>query len=716
MGVTSSDNEVTGTVTGSVVQANSVVGGVHFHQVDRSWVTPQQLPGAFPYFVGRAPELSRLTAVLDDGASEVTTLVISAVSGTAGVGKTTLAVHWAHQAVARFPDGQLYVNLRGFDPTGVPVHPAEAIRGFLDAFQIAPDRIPTGFDAQVALYRSLLAGRRVLVVLDNAHSSEQVRPLLPGNPTCVVLVTSRDQLTSLIAREGARPMTLKVLSDEEAVELLTRRLDARRVDSERGAVQELIKLCARLPLALGLVTAHAATHPDLPLTTLAEELRDERLRLDVLDAGDRHSGARAVFSWSYRALTSSAARLFRLLGVHPGPTISPPAAAALAGVPLAEVRATLAELTRAHLLEQPSPGRYQFHDLLRSYAAELAAAEETGARREAAVRRVLDFFLQTCSAADRRIAPQRERIDLRQPAPDVAPLDIADEEQALAWFVAEHATLPVLIDQAIRHGLDVHAWQLAWTLATYFERQGHWQDWVTTQQAALSAATRLNDRAAQARAHRFLSRAAIRLGRYEEAASHLQHALDLYQDMGKPLGQARTHIAFSWVRELQERYTEAVDHAARALDLFRTAGNRAGQARALDQLGWEQALLGDHARGRVNCEAALALFRDLEHRPGLADTLDSLGYIHHHLDDHAKALRHYEQSIALSGQLGDCYTEATTWARMGDTYLVMGDRSAAEKVWRQALTLLDRLSHPDAQDVRAKLAELEGQSSRPGKR
>ncbi|HEX7309403.1 ATP-binding protein [Lentzea sp.] len=707
MSVTSNGNEVGGTVTGSVLQAGSVQGGVHFHHVDHSWVTPQQLPGAFPYFVGRAAELSQLTAALDDVSSEVTTLVISAVSGTAGVGKTTLAVHWAHQAVARFPDGQLYVNLRGFDPSGVPVHPADAIRGFLDAFQIAPDRIPTGFDAQVALYRSLLAERRVLVVLDNAHSSEQVRPLLPGNPTCAVLVTSRDRLTSLIAREGALPLTLKVLSDEEAVDLLTRRLDACRVDAEPEAVQEIIALCARLPLALGLVTAHAATHPDLPLTTLAEELRDERVRLDVLDAGDSHSGARAVFSWSYRALTDGAAALFRLLGVHPGPTISPPAAAALVGVPVSEVRAPLAELTRAHLLEQPSAGRYQFHDLLRSYAAELAAAEETDARRHAAVRRMLDFHLLTCSAADRRIAPQRERVELHPPAPDVHPLDIADEEQALAWFVAEHATLPVIIDQAVRCGLDVHAWQLAWTLATYLERQGHWQEWVATQQAALSAATRLDDRAAQARAHRLLSRAAIRLGRYDEAVPHLQRALDLYRDLGKPIGQARTHIAFSWVRELQELYPEAVDHAARALDLFRAAGNRAGEARALDQLGWEQALLGDHARGRANCEAALALFRELGHRPGLADTLDSLGYIHHHLGDHAQAVRHYEQSIALSSQLGDYYTEATTWARLGDAYLGAGEHLTAARMWQQALTLLDRLSHPDADDVRTKLAALE---------
>ncbi|MEU4744361.1 NB-ARC domain-containing protein, partial [Actinosynnema sp. NPDC023658] len=483
MSVTNEGNDLGGSVVGSVLQARDVQGGVHFHQVvdpaDRSWVTPRQLPGAFPYFVGREPELARLTGVLDDAAENGATLVISAISGTAGVGKTTLAVHWAHQAAKRFPDGQLYVNLRGFDPTGVPMPPAEAIRGFLDAFQVPPERIPTGFDALLGLYRSTLAGRRVLLILDNARSSEQVRPLLPGHPTCLTLITSRDRLTGLIARDGARPMTLKVMEDDEAVELLRRRLGAHRVEAEPRAVQQLIRLCARLPLALALVAARAMTQEDLALATLAEELRDERRRFDALDAGDSQDGARAVFSWSYRALTPDAAALFRLLGLHPGTTVSAPAAAALVGVRPSEVRAPLAELVRAHLLERLGSGRYQSHDLLRSYAAELAADEEPAVSRRAAVRRMLDFYLRTCSAADRRIAPQRERIALQQPTEDVEPLPVVDEQEALDWFAAERATLPVVIDHAVHHGLDTYAWQLAWTLATYLERQGHWQDWVS---------------------------------------------------------------------------------------------------------------------------------------------------------------------------------------------------------------------------------------------
>ncbi|MFE9749369.1 tetratricopeptide repeat protein [Saccharothrix saharensis] len=718
MSATNNENHLDGHASGPVVQAGLVHGGVHIHHgpegTDRPQVTPRQLPAEFPHFVGRASELDQLTEVLDNSAEDGATLVISAISGTAGVGKTTLAVHWAHRAAERFPDGQLYVNLRGFDPTGVPVPPAEALRGFLDAFQVPPERIPTDFGALQGLYRTTLAGRRVLLILDNARSSEQVRPLLPGQGTCLTLITSRDQLTGLVARNGARPMTLKVLKDDEAVELLRRRLGAPRVAAEPDAVSDLIRLCARLPLALALVAARAETQEDLELATLAEELRDERRRFDALDAGDSDDSARAVFSWSYRALTPDAARLFRLLGLHPGSTVSAAAAAALAGVRASDVRAPMAELVRAHLVERLGSGRYQCHDLLRSYAAELAAAEEPDARRRAAVRRLLDFSVQTFAAADRRIAPQRERIALQPPTEDVEPLDIVDEQRALDWFVAERAAVPGVIDLAVHHGFDIHVWQLAWTVATYLERQGHWQDWVATQEAALSAAKRLDDRAAQARTRRLLSRAAIRLGRHDDAATHLQHALDLYQDLGRELGQARTHIVFSWVRELQQRYGEAVEHAARALDLFRAAGNRAGEARALDQLGWEQALLGEHAQALTNCQDALVLFRELDHRPGLADTLDSLGYIHHHLGDHTAAIGHYEQSITLSGQLGDYYTEATTWSRMGDTYVVLDRRSTAAQMWRRALTLLDRLVHPDADEVRAKLAALVGPEPRPG--
>ncbi|MGW5053920.1 tetratricopeptide repeat protein [Actinokineospora sp. NPDC004072] len=339
----------------------------------------------------------------------------------------------------------------------------------------------------------------------------------------------------------------------------------------------------------------------------------------------------------------------------------------------------------------------------------MAAEVEPEAQRRAAVGRVLDFYLHTSATADRLIAPQRGRVGLESATSEVRPGEISGDQQALEWFVNEHQTLMAAIDHALQHRFDAHAWQLAWTLATYFERHGHWYDWITTQQAAITATTRLADRAAKARAHRLFSRAAIRLGRHEEAATHLRHALDIYREMDKRLDQARTHIVFSWVRELQERYAEAVDHAAQALDLFRTAGHRAGQARALDQLGWEQALLGDLPEALHNCQQALVLFTDLDHRPGLGDTLDSLGYIHHHLGCHSQALDLYEQSIAITQQLGDRYTEATTWSRMGDTYLALDDLANAESTWRTALGLLEDLAHPDAKSVRDKLSRLLGE-------
>src|SRR5439155_12904450 len=320
-------------------------------------------------------ELHRLDALLDGGDAP-TAVVVTAISGTAGIGKTALAVHWAHHARGRFPDGQLYVNLRGYDPAGQPVSPDEAIRGFLAALGVPPERMPPALAAQVSLYRSLLATRRVLVVLDNASDADQVRPLLPGAPGCLVLVTSRDSLVSLVAAEGARPLVLDLLPPGEARQLLTRRLDAARTAAEPDAVEDIVAACARLPLALAIAAARAATNPRLRLAALAAELREN---LDALHGGDATSDVRAVFSSSYRTLTPPAARLFRLLSLCPGADVSAAATASLAGLPPARVRPLLAELTRAHLVSEHAAGRYTMHDLLRAYAAEQARAADPDA-------------------------------------------------------------------------------------------------------------------------------------------------------------------------------------------------------------------------------------------------------------------------------------------------------------------------------------------------
>jgi transcriptional regulator with XRE-family HTH domain len=400
-------------------------------------VVPRQLPAAATHFAGRAAELKALDGPLDRAGCDARgSVVICAISGTAGVGKTALAVHWAHSAAQRFPDGQLYVNLRGFDPSGTPVTPAEAIHGFLGALHVPAGRLPESLDAQAGLFRSLLAGRRMLIVLDNARDAAQIRPLLPGSDACCVIVTSRSQLTSLVAEQGAHPLTLDVLTEAEARELLSRRLGPERIAGESEAVDELIGRCARLPLALAIVAARAAVGPCHPLTALVEELRDTRSRLDALDAGDSATSARAMFSWSYQSLSGPAARMFRLLGVHPGPDISGPAAASLAGVRLDQAHEMLRELTRANLLGEGPARRFAFHGLLRAYAAERACAEESDAARRAALDRVLGHYRHCALAAAEPPSTPHEASAtvLSRPAP--ARADVAAHKQARTWFEA----------------------------------------------------------------------------------------------------------------------------------------------------------------------------------------------------------------------------------------------------------------------------------------
>ncbi|MGX7673340.1 tetratricopeptide repeat protein [Plantactinospora sp. DSM 117369] len=664
---------------------------------------PAQLPPDVYGFAGRSNELDQLDTILDAAAEQPTAVVISALSGTAGVGKTALAVHWAHRVADRFGDGQLYVNLRGFDPGGSVMNPAEAVRGFLDAFAVPPQQIPAGLDAQIGLYRSLLAGRRVLVVLDNVRDADQVRPLLPGAPGCLVVVTSRNQLSGLVAAEGARPIALDLLSVDEARQLLTRRLGAARVAVELPAVDEIIARCARLPLALAIVAARAAIDPRLPLATLAGELRDARGSLDAFAGADAAIDARSVFSWSYRALSPGAARLFRLLGVHPGPDIGLPAAASLGGSPPAHVGPLLAELTRAHLVAKQAPGRFAFHDLLRAYAAELAHALDDEDDRNAAVHRVLDHYLHTAHRAARLLDPHRDLITLADVHPGTTAEELVDEAGATAWFNAEHAVLLEVVRLAAQAGFGTHTWQLTWTLTDFFDRGGHWQDQITAHTAALAAARRLANRTGQAYAHRGLARAYARQGREDDAYTHYREALALFRELGDHTGQAYTHRGLAWVYEQKGRCGEALRHAQRALDLYRTAGHRGGQARALNSVGWFHTLLGDHQQALTHCQQAIVLHQEIGDRPGEADTWDSLGYAHHQLGDHHQAAACYQHALDLIRSFGDRYSEAAVLNHLGDTRRAAGDIDESRRIWQRTLDILDQLGHPEAEQVRAKL-------------
>ncbi|MGW8878672.1 AfsR/SARP family transcriptional regulator [Streptomyces mirabilis] len=667
---------------------------------------PAQLPLDLPTFTGRRAELAEVLAPRSSEGRSAETVVISAIGGMAGIGKTTLAVHWAHRVADRYPDGQLYVNLRGFDPSGAVMRPDEAVRGFLDTLGVPPERVPHGLDAQAALYRSMLAGRRFLVLLDNARDSDHVRPLLPGTPGCLTIVTSRNQLSGLVAAHGAHSLTLRPLGTDEGRELLIRRLGAERVSAEREAAAEITALCGGLPLALACVAARAATHPHFSLSAVAAELREAHGSLDAFIEADTSADVSAVFSWSSRALSPAAARLFRLLGLHPGPDFTAPAAAALAGLAVREARLLLTELSRVHLINEHAPGRYAFHDLLRAYAAELAHTRHGEAGCRAAVNQLFEHYLYTAHAAGRLIAPYVDTMPLPPLPEGILPEPLADDESALAWLAAEYAVLLAVIDVATDSGADRLVCLLVSSLERFFDRQGHWHDWAAVQRTALEAALRLSDPVVEAHGLLGLARVAGRLGLRDEAGAHLDRVLGLFTELGDDVGRAYVHLSLGWEAEQRGDLPGALRHDQLALDLFRATGRQAAQATALNAVGWDHATLGDHQQALDHCLEALTIQRNLGDHVGQAATWDSIAYAHHNLGDHPQALTSYRNALTIFRDLGVPAEEAGTLVRIGDTHRATGDHEAARAAWRSALTLFTELAHPDAERVRVRLEEL----------
>ncbi|MEV6492478.1 BTAD domain-containing putative transcriptional regulator, partial [Actinoplanes sp. NPDC051633] len=509
---------------------------------------PAQLPHAPADFVGRADAVRHLDSLLEEEGASGGTVVISAIAGTAGVGKTTLALHWAHRIRHRFPDGQLHVNLRGFHPAGSPLEPTEVLKGFIEALGVSSQRIPASVESQIGLYRSLLADRRVLILLDNALDSDQVRPLLPGTAGCLVIVTSRHDLTGLVAVEDARPIALDLLSPAEARVLLRRRIGAARLDAEPAAVDQIIAACARLPLALTVAAARAATRPGYPLRVLADELHQARRRLDAFDDGDRATDVRAVFSWSYQSLSPAAARLFRLMALHLGQDAAAPAVASLAGVPVADLRAPMSELIRAHLVTEHVFGRFGFHDLLRAYAAELTQTVDTAADRDAAIRRLLDHYIHTANRAQRLLGPPEplappHAVTIEVPAmlDGVAVAEITGHDEAMSWFDTELSDLLAALVQAFDAGFAEQAWLLTIALTPFLESQGVWYD-----EWSGELASRPDELHQRALVQRLLGRACARLGRHDQAQDHLREALGHYRCAGDVVGQAMVHRDLCW--------------------------------------------------------------------------------------------------------------------------------------------------------------------------
>jgi DNA-binding SARP family transcriptional activator/tetratricopeptide (TPR) repeat protein len=687
---------------------------------------PRQLPAGVAHFAGRDDELAELAGLLDQAGAEPPAVVISAIGGTAGVGKTALAVQWAHQVTARFPDGQLYVNLRGYDP-GPPVTAADALAGFLRALGVDGADIPAEEDERAARYRSLLAGRRLLVVLDNAASVEQVRPLLPGSAGCVVIVTSRDALPGLVARDGARRLELDLLPLAEAVGLL-RALIGSRVDGDPAAAAALAERCVRLPLALRVAAEFAAARPQAPLAGLAGELADQQRRLDLLNAGgDPRTAVRAVFSWSCRHLDADAARAFRLAALHPSPDFDPYAVAALTGTTVEQTRRALAVLARAHLVQPAGPGRYGLHDLLRAYAAELAATEDGEESGRAALTRLFDYYLAGAAAAMDALYPADRHHRPRPPASAGPVPPLTTVAAAQDWLNAERASLVAVAAHAAAGGWPGHAIAMAGTLSHYFRICGRYLEAQAVFAAALQAARQAGDLAAQADSLRHLGIFDFWQGHYPQAASKLGSALELSRQLGDQRGQVQTLNDLGLVDWRQGRLQEAEGHYRQALALSRGIGERFSESRALTNLGnielrqghYEQAA-GHHREslaifrelGERNAEAtaldnlgevlcrqgryqqadehlrrALAVFRELGNRSGEADVLQNLGHIHGEQAQYQQAAALHRQALAIGREIGDRSTETEALNNLGETLSGAGLPGQARARHREALTL-----------------------------
>jgi tetratricopeptide (TPR) repeat protein len=573
-------------------------------------VVPRQLPAPPRGFTGRTGELRVLSRLLERGTKDPGDVLIAALTGMAGIGKTALAVHWAHAVAGQYPDGQLFVNLQGFGPSGAPVAPAAALSGFLAALGVPSARIPADTHGRAALYRSLLAGRRMLIVLDNARNAEQVRPLLPGSPGCFVLVTSRNWLAGLAAAEGAQPVPLAVLTESESHDVLAANLGVSRTNGEPAAVSELISLCGGLPLALRNVAARVGARPGVPLAAFAASMRDVGMRLDALETREAATSVRMVFSWSRAKLGKAAARMFRLLAMHPGPDITVPAAASLAGVPDGQAHLALAELCDEHLLTEHVPGRYACHDLVRAYAAESAYDTDSAAERRAAVYRVLDYYLHTASLAADFLSPHHTDFTPSRPQLGVTLEKIGGPGHAAEWFDNERQVLLAVVVAAAEQGFTPHAWELPWVAGWYYQGEECWLRLAAAQQSALGVAVRLGDATGQAMAHQHLGWLRFLLGDADSAAGHLDAAAELARKTDDGRIGALTAICRAYVLQSQGRAVEAMIAATHALRLYQATGDRRGEVRALYMIGWHLVQLGDHEQAADFSSTALRVYRE----------------------------------------------------------------------------------------------------------
>jgi DNA-binding SARP family transcriptional activator len=660
-------------------------------------VRPAQLPPDLPAFAGRRAELKHLESLLPSKG-----LVTVAIDGMPGSGKTTLAVHWAHSVAGRFPDGQLYVNMRGFDPNHNELPPAEALRGFLDALGVHPARVPSTVDAQSALYRSLLSDRRVLVLIDNARDVADVRPLLPGAAGCHVIVTSRNRMSGLVASEGAYPVTLHSLSYDDARETLLRRLGPEKVDAEPDAVEEIIALCGRLPLALAIVAARAAAYPHFPLSAIITKLGQAKGTL----AGFRDDDAldvQTAFSWSYRILTPAAAQLFRLLSLHSGPDISVGAAASLAGQSVPATQSLLEELTRTRFLTEHELGRYIAHELIRAYGIDQRNQFDSPDEQREALGRLLDYYLHSSYAAYLRMQPTQVAAPPPAPRPGVVPEEITGFSAALDWFNAERLVLGLLVKTAADEGLSHHSWTLAITLQQFYQRRGLAHDWESTMATGLAAAMDAADKPGQALMHRSIAGAYFMLNRTDFSLEHLRQAEKLFGELGYTIEHAYLYSNFGTVLGKLGEYQNAIGYHQRALALYELAGERKGTAVSLHMIASCQAKLGDHLAAIQPITQAMQIYGEVQDLHGEGNCWAALGEIHHDLGDYPRAAHCFRLAADIYRQVDADVEVADALLSLGDTLDAASAPIEAQISWRAALAVFDKLRLPVGDQVRARL-------------
>jgi DNA-binding SARP family transcriptional activator len=649
----------------------------------RRRAVPRQLPVSSRFFTGRTVELSTLDG-LGTG--------VTAIVGAAGTGKTTLAVHWGHRTVDRFPDGQLYVNLRGFGP-GKPLDPAVALETLLRSLGVPAGQIPAHLDAQTGLLRTLLAGQRTLLILDNAVDSEQVRPLLPGAGP-LVLVTSRNQLRGLVGRDGARRLRLDPLTPPEAGALLERVVGPARTRAEPAAVTELTAAVGQLPLALMIVAEHAARQSAMRLADLATELRTDR-HLDRLVTGDDSSGdIRAAFSWSYDALEEPAREVFRLLGLLPGGDFGVPVVAAVAGIPDERAGRLLDRLAALHLVEPTAYGRFTLHDLLRQYAAELVTD------REPAIRRLIDWYVQTAVAA--REALVGAGIDdyyLLPPSTAVRPLGFETYDEASRWYEMEADACVAVIELAVAAGQDRAAVTIAKAIWIFQYLSARWRQMRAANLAVLEPAKAAADVRAEAMASNNLSVALEKCGEPEASLTYALRALDCFRAIGQTRGETSVLINMAGTQNLLGRFAEALELLASALALAERHGYVLLQAGIAECASTAYSGLGRHTEAIDHGLRGVELYQKQAERGRLTGGLRNLARVYAAAGDTAAAVETYQQALEEAAHDNRSHFQAGIHVEAGQLLNRLGDRSAAVTHWRQAHRIYVEHDDPRAADV-----------------